>query len=533
MPDLRPDMMLAEMLKAVNPLDHVTAARLVELLDPSTPWNRSLWTLSTVLTLREITEAAEANRAGILGEDSLKRLCSLATRVVGKDPGVLESEKGVLNDSLRTSPRYDGLGYHAVSQLADRIETQYIIRWATALDSHRPPQAERTARSIAAHLLDRGLSSELLFSWFTRLLYQDPAEPNLSEVLGLVQTELVALPQIKFEILIAFKNSPKSASGFPKGWLKSNELSRWLRENHFGVANVRPSGGLILTIVARDARGAAQLAADRIDHFVARSSVATNVPLEPWPDIWVRGENATFPYGPRPRGVRVKALYREDQLFSESDTTVDAAIELLAHLESSSASAAIAGGWAAIEALLAEPGNRSGAADSLASIVACSLPRAELTVLSYIAERNCRDLQDELRACNENRERAQVVARSIAEGHMLNLRRHSDIAAYLRIQKLLLSPSKVLSDIQSHLADALNRLYRQRNLVLHGGRTNSVALSGSLRTASKLVGAGMDRIAHAWYVRNMRPIELAARSKLAIQLVPDGDPLACVNLLGM
>jgi len=116
---------------------------------------------------------------------------------------------------------------------------------------------------------------------------------------------------------------------------------------------------------------------------------------------------------------------------------------------------------------------------------------------------------------------------------MLNLRRHSDIAAYLRIQKLLLSPSKVLSDIQSHLADALNRLYRQRNLVLHGGRTNSVALSGSLRTASKLVGAGMDRIAHAWYVRNMRPIELAARSKLAIQLVPDGDPLACVNLLGM
>jgi hypothetical protein len=240
-----------------------------------------------------------------------------------------------------------------------------------------------------------------------------------------------------------------------------------------------------------------------------------------------------FPFGPRPRGVKVKALYREDQMFSESDTAVDAAIELLAHLESSSASAAIAGGWAAIEALLAEPNNRSGAADSLASIVACSFPRAELTVLSYVAERTCQDLQDELRACKENRDRALVVARSIVSGHTLNLRRHGDQAALLRMQKLLQSPSKVLSDIQVHLADAFYRIYRQRNLVLHGGKTNSVALGGSLRTASKLVGAGMDRIAHAWYVRNIRPIELAARSKSAILLVPESDPLACVNLLGM
>jgi hypothetical protein len=332
---------------------------------------------------------------------------------------------------------------------------------------------------------------------------------------------------------VAFKNSPKSASGFPKGWLRSNQLSHWLRENHFAVAHVRPSGGLTLRIRARDANGAAQLAAARIDHFVARSSVATNEPLEPWPVIWVRGEVVTFAFGPRPRGVRVKALYREDQLFSESDTTVDAAIELLAHLESSSASAAIAGGWAAIEALLAEPHDRSGAADSLASIVACSFPRAELTALSYIAERTCPDLHSALQASSENRERARIIARAIVGGHTLNLQRHSDRAAHLRMHKLLDSPTKVLSDLQTHLADAFHRLYRQRNLILHGGKTNSVALGGSLRTASKLVGAGMDRIAHAWYVRNMRPIELAARSKSAILLVPGSDPLAAVNLLGM
>src|SRR5664279_4492010 len=122
-------MMLPEMLKAVNPLDQITAARLVELLAPSTPWNRSLWSLNTVLTLREILEAAEASRAGILGEDSLKRLGSVAMRLVGKDPGVLDAEKRVLNDALRTSPRYDGLTYHTVAQLVEQVDADYLSRW--------------------------------------------------------------------------------------------------------------------------------------------------------------------------------------------------------------------------------------------------------------------------------------------------------------------------------------------------------------------------------------------------------------------
>ena len=95
-------------------------------------------------------EAAEANRAGILGEDSLKRLGSLAIRLVGKDPGVLDEEKRVLNDALRTSPRYDGLAYHTVAQLVERIDSEYALRWATALSANPPPEPERTARRLLA-----------------------------------------------------------------------------------------------------------------------------------------------------------------------------------------------------------------------------------------------------------------------------------------------------------------------------------------------------------------------------------------------
>lgn len=519
------------MLSVVNPIDQIAAARLVELLDPSTPWNRSLWSVGTVLTLREILEAAEANRAGILNDESVKRLGQVALRLIGKDPGVPDGEKLVLSDALKTAPRYDGLGYHTVSQLAGSIDADYLLRWGAAFSGGNPPQPERSARSIAAHLLDSGFSEQFLHTWWTTHMYRDPTPRTLTELCKLAHRELARLPLSDFEVAVAFKNAPRLASGFPSSWKTAEQLSYWLKENRFDVGQVRICGGLVMTIPARDSRAAAHHAADRVDHILARSSVATPHALQPWPAIWVRGEQAPFPFGPRARGVRVRALYREDQIFVDSDSNVDAAIDLLAHLENSSPSAAIAGGWAAMEALLAEPNDRAGAAESFACIVACSFPRAELTALSYTAERLCPELN--LQNCPENRDRAIILARAIANGNDLGLRRHTDRAALRRVSKLLQAPSKGLADVQTHVADAFQRLYRQRNLILHGGKTNSVALRGSLRTSAKLVGAGMDRITHGWYVKGIRPIELAARARAAIRLAPEGIPQTCVDLLGL
>ena len=519
------------MLNVVNPADAITAARLVELLDPSTPWNRSLWSLSTVLTLREILEAAEANRAGMLSEESVKRLAQVALRLAGKDSGVVKGEKHVLNEALKAAPPYDGLNYHTVAQLAETINANYLPRWAAAFGGSTPLQPERSARSLAAHLLDLGFSEEYLHAWWTRWLYKEPDQVTLTEICSLAHGELAQRQLSSFEVAIAFKNAPRSASGFPPGWKTAKDISYWLRRNGFDIDQVRVSGGMIIPIKAKDARAAANYASERLDHIVARSSVATAQPLQSWPAVWVLGERSPFSLEPRARGVRVKALYRENQIFSESSSNVDAAIDLLAHLENSSPSAAVAGGWAAMEALLAEPNDRSSAAESLADLVACSFLRAELTGLSYTVERFCPELA--LKGCRENRDRALIVARAIQDGNDLKLRRYTDQAALRRIRKLIQNPSRGLSDVQTHIADAFQRLYRQRNLILHGGKTDSVALNGSLRTASKLVGAGMDRITHGWYVKRIRPVELAARAKTAIRLVPDGDPQACIDLLGL
>ena len=123
------------------------------------------------------------------------------------------------------------------------------------------------------------------------------------------------------------------------------------------------------------------------------------------------------------------------------------------------------------------------------------------------------------------------MAAAIASGAELSFGDDSDMAACERMTDLLRDAFAVLRDVQAHAAAAFKRLYRNRNLVLHGGHTDSVGLVSSLRTAGPLVGAGMDRIAHAWFVESVRPMELAARAQMGLNTVGSkGGPLP-VDLL--
>jgi hypothetical protein len=85
--------------------------------------------------------------------------------------------------------------------------------------------------------------------------------------------------------------------------------------------------------------------------------------------------------------------------------------------------------------------------------------------------------------------------------------------------------------VQHHAAESLRRLYRQRNLVLHGGKTSGVALTASLRTAAPLVGAGLDRLTHAYLTRGIDPLELAARARMEVERAGTGNAPALTALL--
>lgn len=530
------------MLSTVNSYERHVAARLLEFFQPAVHWNRALWNIGTILAIREVLEASEAARAGILGPDSMQSVVSTAIRLSGRDPAIGKDSKQALQQLLKKAEqkgqlRFEGLDYRILADLASNLDGQYLKVWAQAI-AKGPESAgpERTARAIASHLLDKGFSARYLHRWWTYHLKHEPAPKSLSAIVEAIANR-ASQPQNAFHVLIAFpsrlKASEKRGFSIPDRWLEARRVSEWLTEHGFPVEDIKQQGGLLLTVTERDAVAAAASASEIVDVFAARVLVSLNKEVRPLPHAWVAGEKRPIPISRAFRGVHVGAVHRENRVWLEfeKDDAVDPAIELLAPLQSSSPAAAVAGGWAAIEFLLSEPDtSRSEAADRLATIVACSFPRAELTMLSYVLENTESDIANKLKDIEENRDRAALVAQAIASGNIPTLDEPSDEAAFERMRVLLASPSDKLADIQIHATDAFRRLYRQRNLVLHGGKTSAVALRASLRTAAPLVGAGVDRIVHGRYVDRLHPLELAARARLAL-VTAGADPADCVDLL--
>lgn len=137
-----------------------------------------------------------------------------------------------------------------------------------------------------------------------------------------------------------------------------------------------------------------------------------------------------------------------------------------------------------------------------------------------------------------NQERARLVADALRERGVGALdfagasTKYSDRPAAQRMTDLVQDRQTVLADVARAFRIALRRLYRTRNIILHGGATQGVALDASLRTAAPLVGAGSDRIVHAFYAEGLDPLELAARAEVALSLVDGETVLSVVDLLG-
>lgn len=222
---------------------------------------------------------------------------------------------------------------------------------------------------------------------------------------------------------------------------------------------------------------------------------------------------------------------REKVVYNTGGTHVDGAFEILASLQMSSAVPAISAGWATVEALLSEPNDRGSASERLATIVACAFPRAELTKLSYVLAKEDRRMTAALATVTVNRDRAVLVADEIVAGRALTMTRPADRAALERLRRIFQDPAKALDDVRHHVEGTFRRMYRQRNLVLHGGRANPVALRSCLRTCAPLVGAGMDRIAHNFYVNKTPPLVTAAQARNAMIMVAGRTARDCADLL--
>ncbi|WP_333983725.1 integrase [Burkholderia gladioli] len=518
------------MLNLVNPAQQLAFARLHEFFSQQKHWYRSLWGIGTVLAMDELFEACTVMKQGHLSEGSVKRIASSLQKRVGTHPAFQPAEKQLLTEQVRQVPRPEGVAHFTIRELGQRVSSNYLSRWADAV-ARADFRPEHFARHVGAHLLDAGFSPQFLHDWIASRR-DAPLPITLAELCEELQELIRSNTPRPFEVLIAVKSMPRLNDAARTPWLRAAAVTEWLRENGFDTTGVRAAAAMIITVTARDEIGAANAARNESDRYSARALLATGKPLDLLPNVWVRGSTTDFSTKANSRGVAVSELFRSDRIFaSDVSQDVDAALELLAHLEDSSPPAAIAGGWGAIEGLLADPSDRASAADNLATLVTCSFPRAELTALSRRAERIFPAECAELAGIEANRERSRALARMILENRMPVMPSVADQAAVARMRKLLLNPQPELQTIKDLIAESFHRLYRQRNLILHGGRLDSVALHANLRTVAKLAGAGMDRITHGHYEQGLRPLELVAKANMALAVIDRASPLGCVDLL--
>jgi hypothetical protein len=505
----------------VNSRTAVTLARLFDLVGPKTPWSRSLWSVGTSFQIAELLDACSPPQAQTLSDSSQKNILDACKRAVGSDPVIAQRERAQLNQNLGKPPHPGGSSFHALREIRARIDDTYMLRWADLFRTN-PSAAgpERAARSIATHLLDLGFSDSYLSGWFRDTSADIVDERGLSALCEAAHHDLVAAGESTYVMLFVFRTPMLGGVQHPPTWLStSREVASWLRDNSFSTSGVRAPVGLTVQVTARDKFSALEKGWAIIDNYAARALMATGKALEALDDVWIAGDaSSPFKLSRRSRGVKIGVLHRQAKIFVETDdTNVDAAFGLLAQLEHSSPSAAIAGGWAAIESLLGEPGDRSAAADNLASLVACSLPRAELTALSYTVASHDPLIRQSLEG-KSNRERAALIGDMVRSQSSLVLTHTSDIAARHRLERFFADPCGYMGELQRSISQAFHRLYRQRNHILHGGITSSIALPPTLRTTARLAGAGMDRVAHGLYVDNLKPLELVARAKIAIAM---------------
>jgi hypothetical protein len=527
-----------------DPYPQHIVARLRDFFGETTPWQRRLWDTGTVLALRELSEATDWCSKGVLSGSAVAWLARDIERLTGRDRGVGDRDLRIqLGQTLRSNVPCGSRHHRRLTELIEFVNRNYLAGWARAVDAATPASPERCSRAIASHLLDCGYSVRFLRQWAGRLHNSSGSLADLFESAN----ELTAGTYKEFDVVIPFVSLPRYtqlAVPLPN-WMSTKQMQDWLSPKQF-PGGLRLHGGFRYKVKARDHFAAAEQVVGTVDRLQARSSHGRGFGSrgpEAVGFVWARDGQETHEIRLKKeaRSAFVLSLEAEGKVYDvDSPTAVDDALELAAPLNYGPPGPAVSGGWAAIEALLTTPsdaddareGRGAVAADRMAALVTASWPRGELTTLSHRHAPSTPDrLSTELARESVNSERARLVADALKSGRSLALDNPSDRASESRMHALVGAPKPTLADVNHHMRTALRRLYRQRNILMHGGTTGSIALPTALRTAAPLIGAGLDRVTHAALVEGVDALQLAARAQLNIDLLGGDDARHVVDLL--
>jgi hypothetical protein len=519
-----------------KPYDLAISARMLDFFAAETQWQRKLWDIGACLSLRELVEATTAVADGALTSETVAWLKGSVMSLVGPDVGLgSRQERSALTGALKSDLVANGFHARLIRQIAETAESQYLSRWVAELRLADQIGTERVARALAGHVLGLGFSPAYLHRWWTYQVRHASDVMTIADVIDALRKR-AQQPSVAHDVIVPLARATERVREVP-GWLDAETAGGILTKlNKKPVAGL--AGAIRADVVARDPGAAVESMADRIDRFVARITLGgRGENLTPLPYVWAAG-----PARPhermrlrRRRGLEIPVLVRREEPITGSVAPrIDASLELLGPVDQGSAAPAAAGGWAAVETLLTAPGDRGKvqAADRLASLVACSFPRAELTELAhhFLADPTDAELARDIEGQTTNTGRAGALAKHLAVSE-LRFADGADQAAADRMRRILSAPHSGLRDVEEHVQRVIRRLYRVRNLVLHNAATDSLTLAAALQTAAPLLGAGIDRIVRGAVLQGIEPLDLAARARLVLEDADNKGPGDFADLL--
>lgn len=544
--------MTAPGLDPMSAYSRHVAARFADFTNPKTPWSRRLWDVGTFLALEELHDVGVWLDRQVLSPAAVSWLKQSLEAQLGRDVafGTREARQQ-LTQCLRSDLTIRADGRRRLRHLIDAARPGYLDRWAQQVALDNPPGAERAARAAASHLLDSGHSLIDLRRWLA-----DRAGLSAADLLS-EAASLAAEDPSTFRIWVPIFDLPNiekladPLQNFTRWTDLPEPIAAQIRTNHPKVI----LGALDYAIEARDAERAVEVVVEVVERMRARArfaSAAGHVVVAG--EAYVETEDRFIDLRTPDRGAAIMSLVAEGQLlavdpaktYAAERHAIDDALELAAPLNAGALAPAISGSWAALEALLtdAQDGDQQegkvAAAVRAAALAACSWPRAELTALSYQVNGRGKaglELANRLDEVPTNRDRAAIVADWLRANGGMPLKRSwrlpSDVAAISRMNGVLSDPTTALRDVQGYIERSLRRLYRCRNVIVHGGSTRGDVLDSTLRVVAPLVGATLDRLTHGHLVLGSEPLQLATRADLAIAMASDSTMgFHVVDLLG-
>jgi hypothetical protein len=516
-PIVTPDGRLCRTL--VRMIDGLYASQLVDelisFMSDRFGWPSTLLRQGTIGLMEELAEAGVQTANGVLSAASFDDLKSQARAQFLEDPGLgsMQARGPLLAQIPRDAKEFTPSSFKYKSWIfaIPGLMASYIHSWRTEFekpaysDASGPTftnafTASDAASFLASHLFHVGLSGSYLSRWLDYRVRHDPASYNLDELMGQIE-DLVQNGRGEFQILVALARPAQNEIRSLPGWMDAKSARRWILDNRLKAPRTI-HGGVVYKYEQWDLDKALLSAAKAINRLRQRMILKTGGAPVFIGTVWIAGVKSPQ------RLPEISQLGRmltpgyelgDPQVdAAASDNRLEVAVELLVAGLSEVGPSAAGTLWASLEALLAAPGDpdRIQVAHRAGDIALVALVRASMQrSLGLLFSRSAEENLTKRLVVHNAQDRLMEFEKALRRNDHETLAHDYTRLALSRTKRLL--DADALGRNREELRQTLRGLYRQRNLVLHGGITDSPLLESILRSSAPLVTAIINRYARA------------------------------------